>query len=133
MENVMETEKLYRDAVKYAPFEFVSTTDVATFLVRRPYGNVMDKELWFTAGYAPSKQYEKNADVKAPSTLEIVAQIHADGSMLSLHGEAFVRHLGSDEDADWVEFGNYDDLDKPLGSVTFIDSDANEKDYSLGT
>lgn len=129
-DNETENAKLYSEAAKYAPFEY--STDLASFLIRRPYGNATDKEFWFKAGYAPSKQYEKNADVKKPSTLEIVAQIKADGSMMSLHGESFVRHIGADVDADWEEFGSYDDLDKPLGSITYIDSDANEKDYSLG-
>lgn len=122
---------MYTEAVKYTPFEY--TTELATFLIRRPYGNATDKELWFKAGFAPSKQYEKNANVKKPSSLEVVAQINADGSMMSLHGDSSVRHIGSDVDADWVEFGSYDELDNPLGSITYIDSEANEKDYSLGT
>ena len=79
-----------------------------------------------------SKQYEKTSDVKKPHTLEIIAQISADRSTLSLHGNAFVRHISSDVDADWTEFGSVDEMGKPLGSITYIDKDANEKDYSLG-
>lgn len=79
-----------------------------------------------------SKQYEKSADIKKPHTLEIIAQIGADRSTLSLNGSAFVRHISSDADADWVEFGSVDEVGKPLGTITYIDVDANEKDYSLG-
>jgi hypothetical protein len=128
-DNEMENEKLYGEAVKYTPFEY--TTDVATFIVRRPYGNATDKEYWFQVGNAPGKQYEKTANAKKPSTLEVVAQINADGSVLSLHGDSSIRHMAADAD-DWIEFGSYDELDKPLGSITYIDSEANEKDYSLG-
>ena len=112
------------------PFEY--TSEHATFIVRRPYGKATESELWFQCGYMNSKQYEKAADIKKPHTLEIIAQIGADGSTLSLNGGAFVRHICSDADADWIEFGCVDELGKPLGSITYIDKDANEKDYSLG-
>lgn len=120
----------FADAVKFTPFEYA--TDLATFTIRRPYGVAQERELWFKAGNSNSKQYERAADVMKPCTLEVVAQIGADKSTLALHGEAVVRHIGADADADWNEFGSVDDLDKPLGSITYIDGDATEKDYSLG-
>jgi hypothetical protein len=86
-----ENRILMEEAVKYAPFEF--TTDLATFIVRRPYGQATERDLWFSAGYLNIKQYEKTADVNNPETLEVVAQIRADGSTLALNGESCVRHL----------------------------------------
>ena len=112
------------------PFEYSS--EQATFVVRRPYGNATESELWFQCGYMNSKQYEKSADIKKPHTLEIIAQIGPDGSTLSLHGSANVRHISSDTDADWVEYGSVDEVGKPLGTITYIDVDASEKEYSLG-
>jgi len=121
---------LYSESVAYVPHEY--TSEHATFIVRRPYGKASEKELWFQCGCLNSKQYEKAADVKRPETLEIIAKIGADGSTLSLHGKSFIRHVTADEDADWIEFGSMDETGKPLGSITYIDTDANEKDYSLG-
>lgn len=124
-----EDPGLFSESVKYVSFEY--TSEHATFIVRRPYGKATESELWFQSGYTNSKQYEKTADVKEPHSLEIIAQISADGSTLSLHGSAFVRHMSSDVDDDWTEFGSVDEMGKPLGSITYIDKDANEKDYSL--
>lgn len=118
------------ESVDYTPHEYNS--ELATFVVRRPYGKATERDLWFREGYLNSKQYEKTADVTKPETLEIIAQITADMSVLALNGSAFVRHKSADDDADWREFGNADELDQPLGSITYIDSDASERDYSLG-
>lgn len=122
-----DSRSFFSDAVQCTPFEF--TTELATYVVRRPYGKAKERELWFQTGYLNSKQYERTADVNKADSLEIVAQISADGSILSLHGSNFVRHRSGD--CEWREFGNVDELGQPLGSITYIDSDASEKDYSL--
>jgi hypothetical protein len=129
-EDEKEIHESVKEAVKYTPYEY--TSDLATFIIRRPYGNAVERELWFRAGYVNAKRYEKQADVNKASTLEVVAQINADRSTLALHGDSFVRHIGAEDDADWNEFGSVDEMDKPLGNITYIDGDANEKDYSLG-
>lgn len=116
-------------AAECAVFEF-GVEGLASYIVRRPFGLADEKELWFSAGQKNTKMYERTADVCKSSTLEVAAKIEADGSVVALYGEAMVRHQTAG-DGMWNDFGNVDDRDKPLGSVTYIDSDANEKDYSL--
>jgi hypothetical protein len=128
MEEKLETDYL-AEAVELASFEF--STDLATFIIRRPLGKATEKELWFNAGFLVSKKYEQTADVRNEHTLEVVAIISADSSMLVLHGASEVRLQNHGED-DWREFGNVDQMDEPLGTCTYIDRDASEKDYSLG-
>jgi hypothetical protein len=119
------------EAVELASFEF--STDLATFVIRRPLGKATEKEkeLWFDAGFLHAKQYEKTADVRNTHSLEVVAIISADSSKLVLHGASEVRLHNHSED-DWRELGNVDQMDTPLGTCTYIDGDASEKDYSLG-
>ncbi|CAB9528816.1 expressed unknown protein [Seminavis robusta] len=119
---------LFGEAVKCTPFEF--TTDLATFIVRRPHDMATERELWFTSGYANAKKYARQADVRKPYTLEVVAIVAADSSTLTLSSNSDVRHNNVESD-EWKEFGNVDKMLKPLGTVTYIDTDAVEKDYSL--
>ena len=99
----------------------------ADFIVRRPYGLATEQDFWFRAGQLSAKIYAKRATVDNAATLEVVATIHADGSLLTVHGESQARHqtdAGKSTDFDNVE-------EQKLGTVQYIDKDANEKEYSL--
>ncbi len=103
-------------------------SDKATFIVRRPYGVASERELWFGAGQQTSKLYEMSADATKASTLEVVARINADSSLLALYGEDNVRHQLADG-SDWIEYKNAED--EPLGNILYIDREANEREYDL--
>ncbi|GAX10324.1 hypothetical protein FisN_3Lh530 [Fistulifera solaris] len=103
-------------------------SDKATFIVRRPYGVASERELWFGAGQQTSKLYEMSADAMKASTLEVVARINADSSLLALYGEDNVRHQLADG-SDWIEYKNAED--EPLGNILYIDREANEREYDL--
>lgn len=124
-----DTECL-KEVAKCAVFEF-EVPGLASFIIRRPFGLITDKELWYLAGQRNSKMYEKCADVHNASTLEVLAMIEGDKSIMALYDTATVRHRTKESGGSWKEFGNVDELDKPLGSIMYIDSEANEKEYSL--
>jgi len=123
-----EQRSLRQEAAGSATFEYGGTPDqLADFVVRRPYGLATDQDLWFRAGQLAAKLYAKQADVDDPSTLEVVATISADGSLFTIYGENRARHQS--EDGTVTDFDTV--KDSTLGSVTYIDRDANEKEYSL--
>ena len=75
-----------------------------------------------------------------PNTLEVVAYIEADNSILTLSGVSNVCHGyntntngGNSSSSDWTTFDNVEENDVALGKVTYIDVDGNECDYWLGT
>ena len=122
----------------------------ATFMIRRPYGRDAaekeERDLWLAVGQSSAQLYPQQADpTKAASTLEVVAHIHADQSVLVLYGDAQVRHCTTEQQQQqqqgdgnnnnnnnqWKDYGNADENNNELGSVLYIDSDANEKEYSL--
>jgi hypothetical protein len=119
-----------KEVAKCAVFEF-EVQGLASYIVRRPFGLVVDKELWYLAGQRNSKMYEKTADVHNSSTLEVLAMIEGDKSILALYDESTARHRTKTSNGGWKEFGNVDERDKPLGSIMYIDGEANEKEYSL--
>lgn len=122
-------EPLFAKATQIATHRFES--NLASFTIRRPFGMAGERLLWFDVGVLNAKQYEAKAKISNPASLEVVAEINADGSTLVLHGGACAR-LRSDADSDWDELGNVDETNKPLGPVAYIDKDANEMEYSLG-
>ena len=133
-DSVSEEEQLRPFLIEAAAdvsYEYES--EIATFLVRRPYGAETDQDLWFENGEVGSKVYQQSASVYELHTIEVVAMIRVDGSTLLLHGEDSVRH-GS-RDGAWEKFPNCSGGDtkdeKPLGNVTYIDAEANELTYSL--
>lgn len=115
-------------AAEAVPFEYES--DYATFTIRRPFGLALEQDLWFSAGTLNAKAYAKNGDIAKPSTLDVVATIKSDNSLLAINGDCEVRHRQT-FDNKWKEFGNIKDDDTTLGYVTYIDSDASEKQYLL--
>jgi hypothetical protein len=122
--------KFLKEVAQCAVFEF-EVQGLASYIIRRPFGLVTDKELWYLAGQRNSKMYEKCADVHNSSTLEVVAMIEGDKSVLALYDVSTVRHRTKTSHGGWTEYGNVDERDKPLGSIMYIDGEANEKEYSL--
>jgi hypothetical protein len=128
VQNDADDQVYLKEAAECIPYEYVS--DIATFTVRRPFGLAVERDLWFSVGHANSKMYARNANVTSVSTLEVVAKIDADQSVFSLHGDAIARHRVNPQ-SPWKEFGNVDEREQLLGSVMYIDHDANEQEYSL--
>lgn len=118
-----------KEAATSIPFEYTST--LATYIVRRPH-TPEDDELWITAGTQSPEAYQATVNSNKSSTLEVAARITADGSILTLSGVSTARHQNH-ATKQWRVFENVDDMDKPLGCVMYIDSDASEKEYWLGT
>ena len=116
-----------KQAVEKVEFEYV--TAFATYAVRRPFGLAAEQKLWFSAGELNGKSYEKMCLVTKPRTLEVAAKIEADGSLFAIYGEGHAKH--QKPNGDWEDFGNVYERDVPLGSVSFVDKDATEQDYSL--
>ena len=125
-----EESKLLAKATETNPDEFDS--EVATYHVRRPYVRIDNDEFWNEVGELSNEEYQVSADVGKPASLEIAAKIKVDGSVLLLSGLCTVRHK-KPRSTKWKIFEDVDDMDKPLGSVMFIDEEANEGEYWLGT
>jgi hypothetical protein len=123
-----EEDKFLAKATETNPDEFDS--DLATYVVRRPYAPHND-DFWKDVGELSKEEYKANASVGKPRSLEICAKIKADGSILVLSGESNVRHK-KPRGKKWKHFEEVDALDKTLGSVMFIDGQANEGEYLLG-
>jgi hypothetical protein len=102
-----------------------------TFVVRRPYGLAdEEQELWFRAGERNAKMYKRDATYTNVESIELTVQIHLDESLLVVYAEGEVRHQNP-ADGTWTPYGNYFTRSDPLGDIAYIDSDANEKEYSL--
>jgi hypothetical protein len=115
-------------ATQTNPDEFDS--EAATYIVRRPYAPY-NEEFWSDVGDLSQEDYLRSADVSNPSSLEIAAKVKADGSILTLTGSCNVRHRKPCAKT-WRVFEDVDEMDKPLGSVMFVDEQANEGEYWLG-
>jgi hypothetical protein len=102
-----------------------------TFVVRRPYGLAdEEQELWFRVGERNAKMYKRDATYINVDSIELSVQIHLDDSLLVVYAEGEVRHQNP-ADGTWTPYGNYFTRTEPLGDIAYIDSDANEKEYSL--
>jgi hypothetical protein len=103
----------------------------AVFVVRRPFDYASsDRDLWFAAGEMSAKMYAHKATVHNVATIEVAVQIPADDSILLLYNEADVRHQNAVQGV-WNKYGEFVEGGPPLGNVSYIDTDANEKEYSL--
>lgn len=96
------------------------------YFIRRPYGLAVEQELWYRAGQKATKAYIREATVAEPTTIEVVARIAADQSLLTVYGDGQARHH-PDDGRPATEYAATD----LLGTVTYIDHDANEREYSL--
>lgn len=117
----------FRDAASCIPFEYAS--EFGNFVVRRPYGmETADKMFQFCKGM-PLQEYRRKAHISDLTTLEVAVEITADQSLLLLHGTAGIRYFN--KNGNKKDIPNVDELDRPLGTISYIDAQANEKDYSL--
>ena len=142
-------------ASKCIPNEY--GTMLASYIVRRPYitpsttsfstanpntsnNNIEEEEFLQYEQLSSKSTYLNEATVLYPNTLEVVAYIEADNSILTLSGVSNVCHGYNNTNAnngnsngDWSVFNNVEEHDVALGKVTYIDVDGNECDYWLGT
>ena len=137
-ETVTIAAEFWEMATEECPYKFESDADMddehsvpAVFVVRRPYEYAgMDHQLWFAAGEVNAKLYARDATAERLESIEVAVQIAADESVLLLYNEADVRHQNA-VDGTWNKYGNYFEQGMDLGTVAYIDGDANEKEYSL--
>jgi hypothetical protein len=115
------------EAVECSAFEYDGQG--YTFIVRRPYGCEVDQDYWFKAGQHAAKRYAHAADVFRPESVEVAANIVADGSTFTLFGEGEVRHLTATGYS--TEYGNVKKYPYIMGNVSYIDNEANDCEYSL--
>lgn len=119
--------KLLMESAERTPFQY--DAEGTTFTIRRPHGYAAEVDLWYKAGQLPAKLYANNADVEHPSTIEVAAVVEADDSIFVLFESGHVRHHTSNGLS--TEYGNVEERAQPLGTVSYIDRETNEKEYSL--
>jgi hypothetical protein len=122
-----QNHAFFIDAAKTIPYEY--ETELATYCVRRPYGLENARELFERCSLTENDRYGRRAHVSSPSSLEVVATILPDESYLVLSGKSNVRIYNQFEGI-WKEY-TVDTMDRPLGHVSYIDNEAQEKEYSL--
>jgi hypothetical protein len=118
----------FREAAQCIPYEYQSK--LATFIIRRPYGIDTYPTMFDLVSDTSPIVYARKAHVSTVSALEVAVTIAADNSVLLLFDTAGVRYRIF-PNGDWKVVPNVDELDRPLGTVSYIDAEANEKDYSL--
>lgn len=116
----------FREAANCVPFQFDSP--LATFIVRRPYGIETEPELFASCSLMDHPQYSRKAHVSTISTLEVAAIVKANQSQFNLSDQTNIRYQVNDE---WKAVANIEQLDRPLGTLTYIDNEGMERDYSL--
>ena len=126
----------FKEASKHVSYEFSS--ELATYIVRRPYGFVTEPVGLFEHVRPPSEQpdaYSRRAHVSDKTTIEVAAIVKADKTPLLVFGNAGIRYQTNPSSRNvppnWKHFEDVDAEDRPLGHVTYIDGQANEKEYSL--
>jgi len=81
--------------------------------------------------------YWKNSNVKDEKSLEVLAKVEADGSILHIHGDSCRHGLpvigdnGSVTGYEFKTFADVESMDGALGKVIFIDSEGNDGEYWL--
>jgi len=128
----------FKEAVEYVPFEFSS--DLATYTVHRPYGFPTHPGLFAHCRPAgePENAYPMKAHIADKTAIEVAAVTKADNTPVLVFGSAGIRYQTNPNESasgkappNWKHFDDVDALDRPLGHITYIDSMANEKEYSL--
>jgi hypothetical protein len=134
--------------------EEIFESPLARFVVRKPYGGNEIQEYRFSKDDGTDEKsvldfavpwveavddYLKNAHVKDEKTLEVMAKVGADSSILLVYGDS-CRHgtpkVGTDGSLigyEFKTFENVDDMEGTLGKVIFIDSEGNDGEYWLDT
>eukprot|EP00531_Pseudo-nitzschia_arenysensis_P000993 CAMPEP_0116130998 /NCGR_PEP_ID=MMETSP0329-20121206/8776_1 /TAXON_ID=697910 /ORGANISM="Pseudo-nitzschia arenysensis, Strain B593" /LENGTH=971 /DNA_ID=CAMNT_0003625409 /DNA_START=176 /DNA_END=3091 /DNA_ORIENTATION=+ len=126
----------FKEAVQFVSHEFSS--ELATYIVRRPYGIPTNPQGLFDHLRPPTEKldtYQKRAHVSDMTTIEVAAIVKADNTPLMVFGMAGIRYQSNPSSRNVPpEFKHFEDVDaqdRPLGHVTYIDGQANEKEYSL--
>lgn len=134
--------------------EEIFESPLARFVIRKPYGGNEIQEYKFSKDGPDEKStvmdfpvewmesvndYLMNATVKDEKTLEVMAKVGADSSILLVYGDS-CRHgtprVGDDGSLtgyDFTTYNNVDDMEGTLGKVIFIDSEGNDGEYWLDT
>ena len=129
--------------------EDVFTSNLATYAVRKPYGGDEEMEYTFAEEHfgeiyqkcpvswiEPVPSYLKNATVKDEKSLEVLARLEADGSILIIYGNSCrhgVPNIGNDG-APGYEFQTFDNveyMEDSLGKIIYVDSEGNDGEYWL--
>ena len=118
----------FREAAEHFPAEYTSSTG-DMYVIRRPYGIETAPRLFHAVNAMPMEQYRRRAHVSDLTTIEVAVEIKADRSLFLLHGVAGVQYFNNNGNN--ISVPNVDDLDRPLGFISYIDEDANDKQYSL--
>ncbi len=127
--------------------EDVFASDLATYVVRKPYGKSHDMEHVFVddedgdggrvAWENSVESYGNSATVKDDKTIEVLAKLKADGSVLLIWGSSSCRHgipTHGDQGILGYEFKTFDDveyMEGSLGKIIFIDEEGNDGEYWL--
>jgi hypothetical protein len=142
--------------------EDVFTSNLATYVVREPYGGNETMDYNFPDevdgnddahghghghGHGESQacsiswqesieSYLKKSTVKDEKTLEVLAKLEADGSILLIYGDSCRHGVPSigDGGITGYEFRTFEDveyLEGSLGKIVFIDTEGNDGEYWL--
>ena len=101
---------------------------MVSFVIQRPYGMETELQLFASCSLMEHAKYSRKAHVTDPYTIEVAAIVKANQSQFSLTDMASIRYQVND---DLKSVANLDQLDRPLGTVTYIDNEGTERDYSL--
>jgi hypothetical protein len=127
----------------------VYSSELAMYVVRKPYGgnetmeynfpqtNCTKKSDFKVSWHEPVDKYLATAKVQEEASIEIIAKVGADNSVLLLYG-ASCRHgiavLGNDGEIVDYEWKSYNDIEKmegSLGRFLYIDANGNDGEYWL--
>ena len=116
---------------------------LATYIVRKPYGGNETMSYYFEDGSSPLEwiqsvnDYVGNSNVKDEKTLEVLAKIQADGSVLHLygtccrHGTPIIGQNGAIAGFEYKDYGDVEYMDGSIGKVIYIDTEGNDGEYWL--
>lgn len=129
--------------------EDVYSSDLGMYVVRKPYGGNENMEYAFppscganendcnVSWYEPVNSYIERANVQEEASIEVLARIGADNSVLLLHGTS-CRHgtavLGAEGNIvgyEWKYFNDIETMDGSLGKIIYIDVYGNDGEYWL--
>lgn len=106
-------------------------TELVNYIVRAP-GCKQKFEYDF---FSSEESYRDLFDIDNSDSIEVLAQIEADGSVFALVGKD-ARHgklAGEQEgEKEWSVYKNIEESERMLGNVTYIDMEGNEREYWLG-
>ena len=126
----------------------IYSSDLATYVVRKPYGGneKMEHSFELSSGaknndcqvswHESVRSYLQKANVQDEASIEVIAKVRADNSVLLLHGSS-CRHgtaiLGNKRNVVGYEWKTYDieKMDGSLGKIIYIDVYGNDGEYWL--